>query len=368
MMRGMSGPEWAAAQALGPVVDPASVPTAAPADRAARTEALVVRATLVHDAWTSDGIRLALTEVRCCPSAGGKGPAFLLLPGFAQNRRAFLEGPFPEALLARGAQVFVGELRGHGLSRSERRPPRWTIESHIDRDLPALVRSVLRLSGACRVHLVGHSMGGLVALGWLGEARPVASLTTLAVPIHIGGDRPIVRLAAQCARVLGPIGVGVGHEVPIDAALRILSGPLSTPRPGPIVGWLQTLTALANPREASPAAIERVLARADPESPAVWAALVQMAQRNDGHLAGRDLARHGRALSIPWLAVHGERDIFAPPSSMASLEAGPHAGPRAFVRVPRATHVDLVIGHHTERIAERMWSLLFQVDIPQASP
>ena len=66
----------------------------------------------VRFAHTRDGERLAITEL-----GAGTGPVFVLVHGFAQNRRSFTAGPLPAELLARGARVFAAELRGHGRNR-----------------------------------------------------------------------------------------------------------------------------------------------------------------------------------------------------------------------------------------------------------
>ena len=323
----------------------------------------------VVDVWTADGVRLALTEYGGASRAarpGADAPAFLLLPGFAQNRRAFLAGPLPRALVARGARVFVGELRGHGRSRGLKRPPRWTVDGHIDHDLPALTARVLRLTGAGGVHFVGHSLGGLLALAWLKDHPPLASLTTMAAPLLVGSDRPIVPRAALVAAAFNRLGLW--REVPMRAFLRACARPLSDPRPDWVSGAFQRYAALATPECARPESLKRILATADPESPAVFGALLEMAIQRRPVLAGHDLEAHGRATTVPWVAIHGERDIFAPPSSVASMLEGEHRGPRSVIDVPRATHVDLVVGYHVRALVERWWPMLFPVDKRSSTP
>ena len=286
---------------------------------------------------------------------------FLLVAGFAQNRRAFLEGPLPAALLARGARVFIGELRGHGSSRGARPPLRWTIRGHVEHDLPALVGRVRRLTRVRHIHYLGHSLGGLLALAWLADPQPVAGLVTMAAPLRIGSDRRIVPLAARVAGLVN--SVRPWREVPMHGFLRGLSRTLSAPAPDPLRGWFQRYVALASPDHAPPAALETVFANADPESPAVFGALLRMAYCGTAELAGYDLRESGRRLTVPWIAVHGGRDIFAPPSSVAMIEAEPQCGSRSIIEVPGAAHVDIAIGHHIDALIERCWKLLFPVDI-----
>ncbi len=286
---------------------------------------------------------------------------FLLVAGFAQNRRAFLEGPLPAALIARGARVFIGEIRGHGLSRGDRPPPRWTIRSHVEHDLPALVGHVRRLTAGRRIHYLGHSLGGLLALAWLAEPQPVAGLVTMATPLRIGSDRRIVRRAARVAGAVN--ATRLWRQVPMHGFLRGLSRTLSAPSPDPVRRWFQRYAALASPEHAPPAALETVLANADPESPEVFGELLRMARRGSAELAGYDLLASARRLTAPWIAIHGGRDIFAPPSSVAVIETEHHRGPRSIIEIPDVTHVDVAIGHHVDALIERCWNLLFPVDI-----
>lgn len=335
---------------------PASPQTPPPADRGPRPGRRAGDGTVLHEVWTEDGVRLVLTEYATGPRSVD-GPVFLLVAGFAQNRRAFLEGPLPAALADRGARVYIGELRGHGRSRGEQRPPRWTIEGHVRYDLPTLVEGVRCRTGAERLHYVGHSMGGLLALAWLADDPPLASLSTMAAPLRIGSDRPIVPLAAAAAGLLN--AVRPWREVPMGSCLGMLSKVLSATDPNLAVRWLQRFTALANPRHAPSDALERILANADPESPAVFGALLKMAVTGQPILAGYDLAENGRRTSLPWVAIHGELDVFAPPSSVRGLLDETHAGPRWRLDVAGSTHVDVAVGYHIDALVDRWWPLLF---------
>ena len=312
----------------------------------------------VHTVWTDDGVRLALTEVTAAEGSPNRGPAFLLVPGFAQNRRAFLEGTMASDLVALGARVYVGELRGHGLSRGPNPPPRWTIDGHVRHDLPALAAAVLRRTGESRLHYVGHSLGGMLALAWIPSGPPFASLTTYATPLVIGTDRPVVRPTAWLARSVNSLRPW--RQVPMTTFLGALSDTLSAEKPDPVRGWFQRYTGLSNPGHAHSHALRTIFSTADPESPAVFGTLLAMAARGDARLGSYDLAAIARTVPMPWIAVHGSRDIFAPPSSVAALRAGHHAGPRWVIEVPGATHVDVAIGHHLREWVPRWWKLLFR--------
>ena len=310
-----------------------------------------------HFVDTDDGERLALTELSASDEDAGAGaPAFLLLHGFAQNRRSFTQGPLPSALLAHGARVFLGELRGHGESRVSARRG-WSLRTHLELDCPALLAGVRRASGAERVHLVGHSMGGLLGCALLAGEAPLASLLAIATPILLGAGRPLVRLASL---LVGPFAtLAPSHRrVPIDRLLSLLAHPLSRADARGPLRWLQQATRLANPAGAPPEALREVLANADPESPAVCEELARNAVLARSRVAGVDLVPALRASPLPVAAVVGSADLFAPRAAVAPLDEPGHAGPRLVVEVPGATHVDAAIGHHVPETVERLWGFL----------
>lgn len=312
---------------------------------------------VVRFAEADDGQRLALAEVSGPDAApDARGPAFLLLHGFAQNRRSFTLGPLPAALLARGARVFLGELRGHGESHvADGRA--WDLRTHLELDCPALLAGVRREAGAERVHLVGHSMGGLLGCALLAGDAPLASLTAVATPILLGAGRPLVRLASLLAGPFATIAPK-HHRVPVDRLLALLARPLSRADARGPARWLQRAMRLANPAVARPEALRAVLANADAESPAVFEELARNAVLLRPRVAGIDLVRALVASPLPIAAVVGSADLFAPRAAVAPLDAPGQAGPRLVVEIPGATHIDLAIGHHVPQTVDRLWGFL----------
>ena len=103
----------------------------------------------------------------------------------------------------RGLGVVSLDLRGHGRSPGER--------SWVDRfddyllDVDALLAKTQELAAGRRVFLMGHSMGGAIALRWLAQRRrPVAGLILSSAALKIGGDVPrlLVALAPLLSRWL----------------------------------------------------------------------------------------------------------------------------------------------------------------------
>jgi pimeloyl-ACP methyl ester carboxylesterase len=304
-----------------------------------------------------DGRELALTEIRDPRRrVRGDAPAFLLVHGFAQNRTSFTRGALPRVLLERGARVFLGELRGHGASRDDR-DDAWTLETHLDRDCPALVEGVRAAAEVTEVHWVGHSMGGLLGCALLNRSAPLASLTLMATPLVLGAGRPLVRLASLLAGPLAQVAPK-GRRVPMDLFLGALARPLSSAEAWGPVRWLQRATRLANPRLADPEAVKAILASADPESPAVMFELARNAVLLRPHLGGVDLVAALRTTRLPVAAVVGTSDIFAPRATVASLDEPGHAGPRKILEIEGGTHVDVTMGHHVHETAAALWQFL----------
>lgn len=294
---------------------------------------------------TPDGTALVLAEL--LGPQRGEGPSVLLLHGLAQTRRTFELGPLPRLLVERGARVFLGELRGHGRSWSG--PPIHTLEVYLTQDLPTILEAI-----PGPVHLLGHSLGGLLGYAALGEPYHgrLASLTGLAAPLTLAAGRWDIRLLAHLVR---PV-IGQLDAVPLDRLLAGLARPLAQPHP--LLSVLQRYVGLTNPQQAAPSALEATLVTAHPEAPAVFAALLEMATSGRPVLLGRDLRALAAAASIPVAAIVGERDVFAAPRSVAGLEEG--VGRRWVHVVPAGAHVDLTLGHHWEETFPRWWSFLFE--------
>lgn len=307
-----------------------------------------------------DGFRLALTEVFSSSSDAAPHfrPIFLLVPGFAQNRRAFLSGEFPAALIERGARVFIGELRGHGRSAAESGARRWSLETHLSLDLPALIaraRSVADAeSSGAPIHFVGHSMGGMLGAALLASASPpIASLTTLAVPFSLGAHSPAVRLAALAAAP----ALKRARAVPMDLFFRSFARRLIARGQRTRVRALLELIALASARTADAAMLLEVLLSSEQESAVVLGELAEMAVRRRAAIAGIDLFEAVRKSPLPVACVFGTHDVLAPRASVRGLETG--AGPRRMVEIADALHVDLVVGRHARGLVAELWSFLF---------
>jgi pimeloyl-ACP methyl ester carboxylesterase len=156
----------------------------------------------------------------------GRGPNLVLLHGALTTHSDWLEGPFDA--LARRFRVTAVDRPGHGLSRR----PRF---EGTPRDQAAQIRAGLDALGVGRAVVVGHSMGGLVALA-LAEGFPdsVAALV-LAAPLAFPEARPFEQglLAPRAAPLFGPLLSSLGRatvdRAMVEAAQRLMFAPQPVP-------------------------------------------------------------------------------------------------------------------------------------------
>jgi len=169
----------------------------------------------IRFAVTADGFRLALSHY--LPRGERRGLPVLLCHGLGAN--AFSLDLTEERSLARflrdaGRDVWIVELRGVGASvpEGEWRHRTWRFDDFLSQDLPAAVARVLELTEASALHLVGHSMGGMLGYAYCqGQgADRIRSLTAIASPgkiDHLRRIRPLLRLLVNRRRPLRQIAL-----------------------------------------------------------------------------------------------------------------------------------------------------------------
>jgi lysophospholipase len=110
---------------------------------------------------SADGTRLRLLS--WAPEGAAKAHA-LVVPGFADHAGRYRE--VGHAFAKQGIKTFVIDLRGHGGSGGKR--------GHVGawEDYLADVDAAAAAIDSSKFFLLGHSMGGLIALDWLSERGP----------------------------------------------------------------------------------------------------------------------------------------------------------------------------------------------------
>jgi pimeloyl-ACP methyl ester carboxylesterase len=115
-------------------------------------------------------VELALTRLGLADQPGARGVPVILLHGSFSNRRFWYSpkgiglGPW---LARRGFDVWIAEMRGHGLSPRNQHYARNTVADYARYDLPVIGAFVAEVS-AQTPHWVGHSLGGITLAAALG--------------------------------------------------------------------------------------------------------------------------------------------------------------------------------------------------------
>jgi pimeloyl-ACP methyl ester carboxylesterase len=192
-------------------------------------------------------------------------------------------------------------------------PPPQTpqVDEHLLIDAPAVIAAVLAAAGAPQLHWVGHSMGGMIAVGALSRGLPCAaalrSVTLLASGCFGAGSWHEV-VGPLLTGVTRPAGFHAGHVVPLLARLR---GPLAP------VAWL-TRSLFYVRGNVDPAVARKLLASFLSFIPAGVVAQfmgslnsplgISSADGSWNYADPRALARCG----VPVFGINGARDLFCP--------------------------------------------------------
>jgi len=228
-----------------------------------------------HHRRSRDGLAL---HTHTWEPAGPPRSAIVLVHGLAEHGGRYAH--VGEALAQRGHHVRASDLRGFGRSEGRRAwVRRW--REYLD-DLTDDIEEARGLG--VPVTLLGHSMGGLVAISYALSDRPRPDLLVLSAP-GLDADLPATKKAA--ARILGSILPRVsvpnglkGHQLSRD----------------PLVGEAYFSDPLVHTR-------------------------TTLRLGREGLRAG-DRVRAGLgALDVPTLVIHGSHDPIVPPVISRPLEA-----------------------------------------------
>lgn len=175
--------------------------------------------------YADDNTPLAVTRIRPRQRETPLFPA-ILVHGTYTNRHFWIspKGVGLGAYLAeQGIDVWIPELRGHGLSPKGESFSSFTAQDHIYRDLPAIQEYVFQKTMA-PAFWIGHSFGGLFTIAALSAGRlahdRVKGLVTFGSQISLG-DRylkipPVAWALSGLVRAVGHLpspAFGLGPEI-----------------------------------------------------------------------------------------------------------------------------------------------------------
>ncbi|MBS7660357.1 alpha/beta fold hydrolase [Pseudomonas lalucatii] len=158
-------------------------------------------------------VELALTRLGRFGREGERGVPVVLLPGSFSNRRFWYSpkglglGPY---LARAGFDVWIAEMRGHGLSPRNRGYRGNRVGDYVRYDLPAIA-AFIHEQNPQAAHWLGHSLGGITLAGALGggylEQARVAS---------------VALFGSQVSRIYWPLKLP-----PVEWGARLLLGRFS---------------------------------------------------------------------------------------------------------------------------------------------
>jgi len=133
-------------------------------------------------------------------------------------------------LAENGMDVYVPELRGHGLSRLAGSESPSGFSEYVMKDMPAIFGMVRKLTGGKRAFLAGHSLGGTIAFSLNPyDLDYLAGIILLAGPFHFGKGLAFLRAAGWLATHLHKYGalrvldlLDSRLEFPIDKLGKLL--------------------------------------------------------------------------------------------------------------------------------------------------
>ncbi len=271
----------------------------------------------VHLVRTEDGWCIGL--FRYPPRSVRHDTPVVLCHGLAANRYNFdlgAEKSLARYLQDRGFDVWVLELRGRGYSRkigrkNDRYSQPYVFDDYVQKDAPAALDHIRGVTGASRVHWVGHSMGGLILYGLLQgpRAEEIASGVAVASP----GDFRNVR------RIPGVLPLwGLGRFLP-RIHQRFLAAIFA-----PVLPWLpaSVLGLVYNPANVDKILILRAVCHliSDVSRGEMLQFYDVMRNREFRTFDGNHSYEKGFAgMNRPLLFMAGTRDALCPPKSIGAV-------------------------------------------------
>lgn len=297
-----------------------------------------------HRVDTADGAQVGLHRHRA------PGPPVLVVHGISSNHRFWdldPESSLALALQAAGFDAWLLDLRGHGLAERDEGGHRSRVPASIDAygqyDLDAAIRHVQAHTGAERVALVGHSLGGMVAAiyqSWHGD-QSLGPLIVVGSPVEFGHPDRLMRLAA-----LGtPLGAAAGR-MGTPALAKMAARMRKLPLDGDDLLFA----------EGSLDADTRARMYRNIVSPMYRGEFQQLsALFQTGHLVSSDRSRDYLAdlsgLTVPLLVIAGRADRIAPADRVEPWMRHVSSPDRSFVLAGRVNgmghdygHLDLGVG------------------------
>lgn len=162
------------------------------------------------------GLRSGI-KVRAIEAGPASGPPVVLIHGWACSVFSFHRTIAP--LAAAGFRVLAADLKGHGLSDKPLAAGEYTTPAMI-----AHFREILDAFGVARAAIVGHSLGGALALDVVLASPDRVSRVALLAPVGLGRSGMAVLVRALTPRIVVPLLPGLVGRWLAKLVLRFAYG------------------------------------------------------------------------------------------------------------------------------------------------
>jgi len=295
---------------------------------------------------TNDGARIQLHH------HPGDGPPVVVIHGISSNHRCWDLTPdrsLAVALTRAGYDAWLLDLRGHGDAIVPNAAGHgWTIDDYGGRDLARAIDHIQAETGAEKVAVVGHSMGGLVAAAYHGihGDSALGALVVVGAPIDFSEPDAMQRLAL--------VGFGVGSVLGRFRSDMPAQWMAAIPGGIPLHGE----GILFNGRNVAPRIRQRMLKEI--VSPVSREELQHFtAMMRSGRFVSEDkkidYVQTLSSLTVPLLVISGAVDRVAPPARVRPWIAASGSDDETYIEAGRQAgmqedygHLDLAFGDRAQ--------------------
>jgi pimeloyl-ACP methyl ester carboxylesterase len=271
----------------------------------------------------------------------------LLIHGFGQNRYTWhtTKRSFVNYLACAGFDVYNLDLRGRGRSRKFGAREDTGLDDYIREDVPAALRTVVRLSGHEKPMLVGHSMGGLISYCVAGSSLrgEIGGVVTIGSPYRFG-------LGSKFLKVMAPLFYGARLTGAFDTnpalPIRMIGKHLRKHRKLWDNAYLPLPLRVWRPGSMEPEILEENLTAAFEHTRMGIALGIVRAGRESALKSHDGLIDYGLAFEltdVPLLVIAGSHDGLAPPESVRPACERSRSLDKTYREFPLG-HIDLVLG------------------------